>query len=451
MSENILRGYVDVKISSRSKRGLTPWKAWKRQWCEIKRLDDIENGVELKLKSSADGNPLNCLRVPRSATLCRTDSRTKQYAFGVFNLTKSKKPLLFLSGCSESDSQEWMLSIRKMLSIASYIPVGDSNFHVSLVDNKHSRAAGLLGLFGVLGVSPQGIAVCDPCTGEPKITWKWYQFHQFHMQASLRQLDDKKIVVVHTSGDFPAGPGQLHLYCGDGPRLLQYLVSRGTGPGLVSAKRFSLSEGDLCLGGRCCPTGSPHCIRSQSESDDSGLPISSVSEDLECGAQLGVSMIAKTPGGSETEDSFVDLTEEPCASRMVRNESEVSLSSGVYEEIPDFDEWDRPATPVCHIYENPAELVFGDKIGRLFSPPPPLPPRTMTLGRPISRWAEFKTRCNTLPAKDLLKVSQRFMADSEYVVMSPARSVVEGVYVPMFKANAVESYYISMGGGAGNT
>lgn len=85
-------------------------------------MDGIEDGIELKLKSSEDGGVLSCLQVPRSATLCRTDSKTKQFAFGVFNLRKTKKPILFLAGNSESDSQDWMFIIRRMLSIANYIP-----------------------------------------------------------------------------------------------------------------------------------------------------------------------------------------------------------------------------------------------------------------------------------------------------------------------------------------
>lgn len=98
-------------------------QAWQKQWCEIKRLDSIQNGVELKLKSGADGAVLNCVVLPRSSTICRTESRTKQYAFGVFIVCKTQqKPILFLSGSSENDTQEWMSAIRKMLSIASHLP-----------------------------------------------------------------------------------------------------------------------------------------------------------------------------------------------------------------------------------------------------------------------------------------------------------------------------------------
>lgn len=51
------------------------------------------------------------------------DFRSKQFSFGVFGPGRchKHKPLLFLSGLSESDSQLWMYSIRRMLSFATHI------------------------------------------------------------------------------------------------------------------------------------------------------------------------------------------------------------------------------------------------------------------------------------------------------------------------------------------
>lgn len=77
--------------------------------------------------------------------------------------------------------------------------VGKTNFHVSLVDNCHSRAMGLIGLHGVLGTNTQDIIISDPCTGEVVLSWKWYQFHQFHLQAAAQPSDEKMICVLHTS------------------------------------------------------------------------------------------------------------------------------------------------------------------------------------------------------------------------------------------------------------
>ncbi|KAL1513867.1 hypothetical protein ABEB36_003209 [Hypothenemus hampei] len=489
MTENVVKGYLDVKISSKSRRGFTPWRAWQKQWCEIRRLDDIEVGVELKLKSSEDGGLLSCIQVPRSATLCRTESRSKQFAFGVFNLRKTKKAVLFLAGTSESDSQEWMISIRRMLCIANYIPIGDSNFRISLVDTAHSRRAGLLGLYGVLNTNNQEIIISDPCTGIMKIGWKWYHFHQFHLQATSEQKDDKKIVVMHSSREFPSGPGQLLLYCRDGIRLLHYLITRGQSArlssGLLCSKRFSRSEGDLC-GSRSSIPDSPLCFRSQAGSDDSGIPSTNQMEDNnELGAKfktesnlvnLGINEVTKTPGGSETEDSYTDLTISLEDNPMVirRNESGISLSSGIYEEIPD----NHPSSNQdnmkfqTHIYENPLDLILANQALGKFFKAPPLPPRPFTsftlqrkkesLSPPTMLYAT-PSRCNTLPAKDLSKISQIFnfvpgqKSENEYVVMSPNRTIEktkkilsENFYVPMsspviqLKGKIMDGVYINM-------
>ncbi|XP_019868524.2 uncharacterized protein LOC109597311 [Aethina tumida] len=497
MSGNdVVSGYLDVKISSRSRRGLTPWKAWRKQWCEIRRLDNIDNGVELKLKSSPDGSVLNCVVLPRSSTICRTESRTKQYAFGVFTLGKYQKPILFLSGSSESDSQDWISSIRRMLCIASYLPVGESNFRVSLIDTAHSRSAGLFGLYGVLSINSQEIVISDPCTGEPKISWQWYQFHQFHLQAPVQPKDDKMVVVMHTSGEFPAGPGQLYLYCKQGVRLLNHLVGRGKRPkvgpggGLMSSKRLSRSEGDLC-GSHVCPPDSPMCFRSQTGSDDSGVRVSIASDDsgyvlkaktASSLASIGMALLTKTPGGSETEDSVQDLTkidEQYLKSSLPRRESGVSLASGIYEEIPDDHVTKVTKKKESHIYENPLDMMLDGEIGKQFKPPP-LPPRRgemspdcdedktayqMDATDPLlfASPTSFKHRCNTLPAKDLARMSQIFTAESDYVPMSPGRladkprkpSITESLYMPMspvinLKNRIVESYYMSMTGSKKN-
>nr|CAI5866207.1 unnamed protein product [Callosobruchus analis] len=93
-------------------------------------------------------------------------------------------------------------------------------------------------------------------------------FHQFHLQVPLKQVDEKTVIVMHTSSEFPSGPGQLFLHCECGPRLVRLLTARGRP--FSAPKRLSRSEGDLrsCGGGGV--DGSPVCPRSQTGSDDSG-------------------------------------------------------------------------------------------------------------------------------------------------------------------------------------
>lgn len=481
----LVKGYLEVKVSAKSRRGLMPWKAWQKQWCEIKKLDNIENGLELKLKSSSDGIVLHSVILPRSSTICRTESRTKQYAFGVFTLGKNQKPLLFLSGNSESDSQKWMCEMRRMLCIASYLPVGDSAFHVSLVDTNHSRAAGLTGLYGVLGTNCQEIIISDPCTGDHKISWKWYQFHQFHLQAAVNGVDEKVICVMHTSGEFPSGPGQLYLYCRDSPRLLNHLISRGkriktnNSSHLIGSRRLSRSEGDLYSdlhhGNKALANchvmtapDSPLCFRNSEGggSEDSGVRVSiGSSEDFVLKSKMasslisiGMALLTKTPGGSETNgDSLLDLSiNETDFLVAPRRESGVSMASGIYEEIPEGPSIHKSkekndSSLGIHFYENPIDIILnGEK--NAFKPPP-LPPRIIEItDQYTAMGTPYKHRCNTLPAKDLQRISQIFTSDSDYMVMSPSKKAidVESTYVQMsprarLKAQVENCYMIMTG------
>lgn len=72
----------------------------------------------------------------------------------------------------------------------------------------------------------------------------------------------------------------------------------------------------------------------------------------------------------------------------------------------------------------------------------------------------FKQRCNTLPAKDLARISQIFTSESEYMVMSPRKIVdkssdkiftSESIYMPMSPLvsnikTKIESCYMVMSG-----
>ncbi|KAJ8963288.1 hypothetical protein NQ318_018755 [Aromia moschata] len=465
---------------------MRPNEAWQKQWCEIRRLDSIENGIELQLKSIKDGSVLSCVVLPRSSTICRTDSRTKQYAFGVFNLGRNKKPILFMSGVSESDSQEWIAAMRRMLSVASYIPglltsiywatrISECLWWITAIREWRDWSD----YSGVLNVNSQEILISDPCTGDPKITWKRFHFHQFHHLAPAHLADEKKVIRV--SG-WPRPVA--HLLQGG----LETTASSSQGksmrasPGIISSKRLSRSEGDLCFAfdnTQCLPD-SPICFRSQSESEDSGVRVSVSSDDSDYTVmsknesgfhEAGLALITKTPGGSESEGSaqdLADIEEETEKGKLPRRESGVSLASGIYEEIPDdhSESFHNKASSgeTSHVYENPLELILGARDGKYFKPPP-LPPRRLEFfpeGEERrcsykSIFLPFKQRCNTMPAKDLSKLSQIFTTDSEYVVMSPSKtllapkkaSLLESFYVPMspvinLKNKLVEGYYMTM-------
>lgn len=84
-----------------------------------------------------------------------------------------------------------------------------------------------------------------------------------------------------------AGPGQIYIYCEEGSKLLHHLISKdqlSKSYKFSSSKRLSRSDGDLYSvnNGCSCLPDSPLCLRSQTDSEDSGTRVSISSDDAEC-------------------------------------------------------------------------------------------------------------------------------------------------------------------------
>ncbi|XP_049816091.1 uncharacterized protein LOC126263120 isoform X1 [Schistocerca nitens] len=248
-----LSGFLEVKVPSRvRKRGLTPWKAWRRQWCEARPADE-EGAVELQFSATPGGGSTNTVHIPHGVVLCRSESRSRQFAFGVYEQPQvegrshsqsqglgvgvgtPRRPSLFLATPNEAETQTWMAHVRALLARGRPLPaasrLGESDFAVSLIDNAHARAAGLAGYHGVLSVTPTHLVLRDPFLEEVRMRIDWRQLHQCHVSAATNPSDENRICVLHTSSAFCAGAGQLVLWCGwRAPRLVQRVVSRGWRP-----------------------------------------------------------------------------------------------------------------------------------------------------------------------------------------------------------------------------
>ncbi|KAJ9577296.1 hypothetical protein L9F63_006135 [Diploptera punctata] len=398
MSPGEMSGFLDVKVPARvrRRRGLAPWKAWKRQWITITRAPDA--GLEVQLGST-------CVRVPPRAILCRTDSRSRKFAFGVFSWTEPRWPSLYLAGSSESDTQLWMQHIRNMLNPPN-LCMADEGFLVSLIDNAHSRIAGLTGMYGKLMIGPRHLTLHDPNTGQVIYFWKWQHLHQFHLAATEVREDNNKICVIHTSSDFCAGAGQIHLFSTEAPQLLNSLIANSRVQHLLSsplpsppplkpsARRLSRSESDLhCFSSN--DLGSPrqrhHFLRKKAmlERSHSSSRTSATSDDYvqTIGGKVassllsaGLGLLFSTPAGSEVDTESLheyqqvgslDSDDDEDDSLPCRRESGVSIASGIYEEIMDTD---QESNSTNH-YENPAMLHWRDSIEDKEDSPPPLPPR----------------------------------------------------------------------------
>ncbi|XKL59409.1 hypothetical protein PGB90_000425 [Kerria lacca] len=207
MSGLELSGYINVKIPLKERK-FGSWKAWKRQWCVISRSSN--SSVSLRI-GSEKGNATYSIQIPENALLCRTESRNKSYAFGIFSTNKKhKEAFLYVSGESETDTQNWMSNIRCLLKPAIS---SEDEFEISLIDNCHSREAALAGLYGILSVTPSEIIIKDPHTNKIKVTWHWSQISHSYLPLPANAEDVHRVCTIRTSNKFKVGEGELEMFC----------------------------------------------------------------------------------------------------------------------------------------------------------------------------------------------------------------------------------------------
>lgn len=146
-------GFLDVKFTSNKhiksrkvrKKILVLSKVWKRYWCTVKRLGS-DSVVQIQFDTTFGRSALersNFLIIPSNAVVHRIHSKTKQFAFCVSPATDGK-PLLSLSATSETETQRWMANIRHLLRSRRH-HCAEKCYNVSIVDNAHSKTAGLTG------------------------------------------------------------------------------------------------------------------------------------------------------------------------------------------------------------------------------------------------------------------------------------------------------------------
>ena len=145
-------GFVDAKLPGN--RGVTQrmknsWKVWKRHWCAARKLS-MGQGIEILLdcsisngKSVIPNEKDNRIKIPSSVIICRTESKTMHYSFGIFS-PKEKKPLLYLAADSETNTQRWIASLRQLLRPRKHRFM-EGSLSISIIDNAHSRSSDLMG------------------------------------------------------------------------------------------------------------------------------------------------------------------------------------------------------------------------------------------------------------------------------------------------------------------
>ncbi|KAK2576933.1 hypothetical protein KPH14_005551 [Odynerus spinipes] len=463
------------------KRSLASWKVWKRHWCSVKKLGP-GLGIEIRLDCGISSGGVsqnekdNSIIVPYDAIIYRTQSKSKQFAFGIF-LNKERKPMLYLSGNSETETQRWMSNIRQLLKPRKHRFM-DGSYNISIVDNAHSRLAGLTGLYGDLVASQMGIFIKDTHSGEIVQNLEWKEMKQFHLTTAGRPEDVKRICVIHTTKEFRAGVGELHVFCLKANKLLQDLVTQGRGPKHrhVDQRPLSLSEGDLRISGHCEESVATFpALKSKIASSlinaGLGLLLSSRSgnevkslSDMTNGHSLDKVMNEKKSILTRAVDNVYH--QKPASiSNIVssindldisshRRVSNVSVASGVYEEILDNTNCSRIVSVTSNFYEDPEELIFSSHNFQL--QPPPLPPRqrcgsASTRNGSISEDgldSEGDTRSVTpndmTPlSEDKMMHSQQLTIDnSEYVPMSPRPKMITPYHLEVQNSSQEEVYMV---------
>ncbi|XP_035741143.1 uncharacterized protein LOC118449974 isoform X1 [Vespa mandarinia] len=484
----ICGGFLDAKLSGTRcvtqkvrKRSLAPWKVWKRHWCTVKKLGP-GLGIEIQLDYGISSGGIsqnekdNSIVIPYDAIVYRTQSKSKQFAFGIF-LNKERKPLLYLSGNSETETQRWMSNIRQLLKPRKH-RLMDGFYNISIVDNAHSRLAGLTGLYGDLVASQMGVFIKDIHSGEIIQNLKWKEMKQFHLTTAGRPEDVKRICVIHTTKEFNAGVGELHVFCLKASKLLQDLVTQGRGPKHkhIDKRPLSLSEGDLRISGHCEEgTTTFPALKSKIAfslinaglglllSSRSGNDVKSLN-DMTNGHNLDKVMNEKQPIVTRVVDnvyqqkptSIPDIVSsiKDLDTSSHRRISNVSVASGVYEEIIDNTNCSRIVSVTSNFYEDPEELIFSSH--NLQLQPPPLPPRqrcgsASTRNGSISEDgldSEGDTRSVTpnditpLSEDKIIHSQQAIIDHSEYVPMSPRPKVITSYHLEVENSSQEEIYMV---------
>jgi len=77
--------------------------------------------------------------------------------------------------------------------------VTTNEYAVSIVDNGHSKTAGLTGLYGALSVRAEEILVIDPHTGKIKVTLHWTQIQCSSLPLPAVSDDLHKVCTIRTN------------------------------------------------------------------------------------------------------------------------------------------------------------------------------------------------------------------------------------------------------------
>ncbi|XP_022693218.1 uncharacterized protein LOC111262881 isoform X2 [Varroa jacobsoni] len=228
-------GYVQVKLIPSDRSGQT-WSGWARRWVDLllvkkdsmktKKETFIEAWIEVRKKKSS-AKPIKMWTIDAKDTLVyRCTSRSKNHPFGI---RFKDKDLLYLSGNSESESQEWMKRIRSTLwPVDKGVELETSAgklFEVSVIDNNYSVSCELLGSYGHLTVRENKLMMFD--YNGRYIVQEWY-LHTIRKLDAFKasQIDTGRLLSVHLGENSSTGCGVLYLFCPSAVLLLETVQAK---------------------------------------------------------------------------------------------------------------------------------------------------------------------------------------------------------------------------------
>ncbi|KAL0110943.1 hypothetical protein PUN28_012776 [Cardiocondyla obscurior] len=331
------------------KKTMTLSNVWKRSWCSIRKLNE-GRGLEIQFyqkRSNAlkQNEKDSSVIIPPNAIVHRICSSTKQFAFSILSKV-DRKPLLSLSANSETVTQRWIADIRQLLNPRKYYT--EKSYYVSMVDNAHSKTAGLTGLYGDLFTNEMGIFIKNIHTGEILETFDWKEFTQFHLMTVGRPEDVKRICVMHTSQEFRSGVGELYIFCLNTAKLLQVLVTQGRGPRLRQRSLHSYDDLEIVTHDE---------VNSHPLQQKNNGPLCTFNTNANCSrTSIGIKTV------ENIYQSEANLVYSNLSHSNNHTKSNTSIASGIYEEIKD---------DVCS-----SQMSFTSKVScNLQMEPPALPPR----------------------------------------------------------------------------
>ncbi|XP_028040072.1 uncharacterized protein LOC114250411 [Bombyx mandarina] len=397
-----MSGYLDVKYPFRSNLGLNPFKSWKRQWC-ILRPSATSSGGSLAVYCNEAGAAVGCVELPSGCVVRRAKSRSRPHAFAVFSAREPNKPIVLLAASNIEDAQTWMDKIKNLLNdtrlLTSNTPLKDS-YSVTVVATDLSRKCGLQDSDSTVTLSAHGMLITRTNSIGTFVEWK-------HMQEVLlcSENGQKSECLVSVNSKFHHGGGDLKFASPLACELVSALRAALHRKARLSAK-LSKSEGDLRTA-KCSDSDLGEIRRSSWYSGPSEVSLDDMdlimSKDYKC---IPSGQLSRCSAAGHLAQ-HAPLDHSACDRRSV-----ASVSSGVYEEIPEppalycaMGRGPRAAPPLDMkklsvdepTYESIAECGYAT-LRRARGHPPPLPPRCLKTGEPWSARPQLVSRHSSLSA-----------------------------------------------------